>query len=128
MQAEAPTVAAEILLLEQDSEQVPLFERAVRSSRLTIIKDCPNVLRFLRREGPHRDAPRPDLIVLDLQLSDPEGCAMLTEIKRDPQLRRIPVIVLASSDSCEHVPRAYDLHANACICKPAGEEQFIEVL
>ncbi len=128
MLAEAPSAAAEILLLEQNSEQVALFAQAVNSTRLTVVQDCPKILQFLRHEGPHTDAQRPDLILLDLELSDPEGCAMLSDIKRDPQLRRIPVIVLATSDSYEHVSTAYDLHANAYICKPETSDLFIQTL
>ena len=128
MPTEAPSAAAEILLLEQDISEVPAFEQATESSHLNVVRECVSILDFLRRRGNHSNAPRPDLILLDLQLSDPEGCEMLAEIKRDPQLKRIPVVVLANSESYEDIFQAYDLHANAYICKPPDREQFIRVL
>ena len=128
MPTEAPSAAAEILLLEQNSEDVAIFEEATDSNHLNVIVDCPTVLQFLRRQGKHSDAPRPDLILLDLELSDPEGCEMLSDIKKDKQLKRIPVVVLASSESYEDIFQAYDLHANAYICKPADRDQLVQIL
>ena len=128
MPTEAPSVAAEILLLEQNPEEVTIFEEATDSNHLNVVSDCRTVLDFLRRGGKHSSAPRPDLILLDLQLTNAEGCAMLSDIKKDPQLKRIPVVVLASSESYEDIFQAYDLHANAYICKPAERDQFVRVL
>jgi two-component system response regulator len=128
MPTEAPSAAAEILLLEQDTNEDTVFEEAIESSHLNVVRQCSSILDFLRRRGQHSSAPRPDLILLDLELSDPEGCEMLSEIKKDPQLKRIPVVVLASSESYQDIFQAYDLHANAYICKPADREQFIRVL
>jgi CheY-like chemotaxis protein len=128
MPTEAPSLAAEILLLEQNVSEVAVFEEASQSSRLNIVRECASILDFLRRRGKHSNAPRPDLILLDLELSDAEGCEMLSEIKRDPQLKRIPVVVLADSESYQDIFRAYDLHANAYICKPADREQLVRVL
>jgi|SRR5579884_2566827 len=128
MPTEAPSATAEILLLEQDPEEVAVFRQATDTSRLNVVKDCANILRFLRRQGQHSGAPRPDLILLDLELSDPDGCEMLSDIKKDPGLKRIPVVVLAKSESYEHIFQAYDLHANAYICKPEDREELIKVL
>ncbi len=128
MPTEAPSVAAEILLLEQDAAEVVAFEEATENNHLNIVKECASILDFLRKQGKHSDAPRPDLILLDLDLSDKEGCEMLAEIKKDPQLKRIPVVVLAASESYEDVFQAYDLHANAYICKPGERGEFVRVL
>ncbi len=128
MPTEAPSLAAEILLLEQDAAQVVVFEEATESTHLNVVKECASILDFLRRQGKHSEAPRPDLILLDLDLSDKEGCEMLSDIKKDSQLRRIPVVVLAASESYEDVFQAYDLHANAYICKPDDRDEFVRVL
>jgi len=128
MPTEAPSVAAEILLLEQDAAQFVVFEEATENSHLSIVRECASILDFLRKQGKHSDAPRPDLILLDLDLSDKEGCEMLADIKKDPQLKRIPVVVLAASQSYEDVFQAYDLHANAYICKPADCGELVRAL
>ncbi|HLJ50781.1 MAG TPA: response regulator [Bryobacteraceae bacterium] len=124
----APSVTAEILLLEQNDDEVAVFEEATGTNHLNVVADCPTILRFLRRQGDQSQAPRPDLILLDLDLSDKIGCEMLSEIKQDPTLRRIPVVVLAASDSYDNIFQAYDLQANAYVRKPDEKEQLITVL
>ncbi|MGA2595526.1 MAG: response regulator [Bryobacteraceae bacterium] len=128
MPTEAPSLAAEILLLEQDAAQLAVFEEATENNHLNIVGECASILDFLRRQGTHSKAPRPDLILLDLDLSDKEGCEMLAGIKKDRQLKRIPVVVLAASESYKDVFQAYDLHANAYICKPGDRGEFVKAL
>jgi chemotaxis family two-component system response regulator Rcp1 len=128
MQTQAPSVAAEILLLEQNDEEVALIREATRTSNLSVVLECPDILSFLRRQGKYSAAPRPDLILLDLELSRVEDCEVLTELKKDAGFKRIPVVVLATSAAYDDVFQAYDLHANAYICKPAEREEFVRVI
>ena len=125
---QAPAAAAEILLLEDRTEQINLVREAVDSHRLNVVQKCPDVLEYLMRRERYSAAMRPDLILLSLDLSNTEDCEMLTEIKKDPNFKRIPVVVLAASERYEDVFQAYDLHANAYICKPADPHQFVKVL
>lgn len=128
MPIEAPTLTAEILLLEQNIADAALIVEAVGNSRVTVCAECSGILGFLRREEQHANAPRPDLIILDLELSRKADGEMLRGIKADPLFKRIPVVVLASSVSHEDIYQAYDLHANAYICKPASREEFARVI
>lgn len=128
MQVAAPSIAAEILLLSENEGEVSLVRRAIEKSCLNVVDDCPAVLRFLRREPPYQDSPRPDLILLDLDLSDPDQCDTLEQIKRDPSFKRIPLVVLATNDSTRNVFQAYDLHANAYIAKPSDQDSFVRVI
>lgn len=128
MQAEAPSVAAEILLLEPNIDETDVIRQATDSSNVSVVAACPDILSFLRQEGTYSSAPRPDLILLDLDLSKIEDCEILTEIKKDQKFRRIPVVVLASSEKYEDIFQAYDLHANAYICKPADRREFVKVI
>jgi CheY-like chemotaxis protein len=121
-------MTAEILLLSGNEEEVSLIRRAAQKNRLNVVDACPAVLQYLRTEGQHSGARRPDLIFLDLDLSTQEECEMLEEIKQDPKFKRIPLIVLASSDSPRNVFQAYDLHANAYISKPKDREAFVKVI
>lgn len=128
MTTEAPTLTAEVLLLEQNAEEAALIEQAVDDHHITVLDECPDILAFLRREGKYKDAPRPDLVLLDLELSRAEDCMTLSGLKKEPNLKRIPVVVLASSISHEDIFQAYDLHANAYICKPANRDDFQRVV
>ncbi len=85
-------------------------------------------MQFLRRQGPYRDAPRPDLILLDLNLPRKDGREVLEELKEDPQLKQIPVVVLTTSRAEQDVLRSYALHANCYITKPVDFAQFMEVV
>ena len=85
-------------------------------------------MAYLRREGEYADATRPDLILLDLNLPRSDGREVLAEIKGDPELRRIPVVVLTTSQAEEDILRSYDLHANAYVTKPVDFDRFIEVV
>lgn len=128
MPTEAPTAAAEILLLTQHAEDVDVIRRAADSNRLNVVGKCPEILSFLRREGEYGDAARPHLILLDLDLSDDQDCELLSGIKEDREFKRIPVVVLAASESQESIFQAYSLHANAYICKPADRDEYERVI
>lgn len=128
MTTEAPTAAAEILLLADDADEVTLIHRAVEANSLNVVKGCPAVLSFLRRQGEYSESPRPDLILLDLDLSKKDDCEILDQIKKDPDFKRIPVVVLASDGAYERIFQAYDLHANAYILKPGEQQEFIRVI
>jgi len=128
MATEIPIATSEILLLEQNPEDIAVIKEAVNHNNISIVPACPDILAFLRREKPFVSAPRPDLIMLDLELSRPEDCEMLTEIKKDRKFRRIPVVVLASSASYDDIFQAYDLHANAYICKPRDRDEYVRVV
>jgi CheY-like chemotaxis protein len=98
------------------------------SNRLSVAYDGVEALAFLRREGKYAEAPRPDLILLDLNLPRKDGREVLAEIKKDESLRRIPVVVLTTSKAEEDVLRSYDLHASCYITKPVDLDQFINVV
>jgi two-component system, chemotaxis family, response regulator Rcp1 len=127
------TVTPIELLLVEDSEPdvrltiEALHEAKVRN-RLWVVKDGVEALEFLRRQGRHADAPRPDLILLDLNLPRKDGRQVLKEIKSDDSLKCIPVVVLTTSKSEEDVLRAYELHANCYITKPVDFNRFMEVV
>ena len=122
----------EVLLVEDDAGDVVLvteaFEHNKVHNRLHTVQDGVEALQFLRREPPFADAPTPDLILLDLNLPRKDGREVLEEVKADPALRRIPVVVLTTSKAEEDVLRSYDLHANAYVTKPVDFERFIEVV
>lgn len=122
----------EILLVEDNPGDVRLAEEALKegkvSNNLSMVGDGTEALVFLRREGRYADAPRPDLILLDLNLPKMDGRQVLAEIKQDPHLKRIPVVILTSSAAEEDILKAYDLHANCFISKPVDLEQFIKVV
>ncbi len=122
----------EILLVEDSPSDAELTAEALRESglrnRLSLAEDGVDALEFLRQQGKYADAPRPDLILLDLNLPRKDGREVLAEIKADVDLRRIPVVVLTTSAAEEDVVRAYNLNANCYISKPVDLEQFIEVI
>jgi chemotaxis family two-component system response regulator Rcp1 len=122
----------EVLLVEDNPGDVRLTREALReakmSNNLHIAGDGVEALRFLRQEEEHADAPRPDLILLDLNLPKKTGREVLEEVKADPDLRRIPVVVLTTSEAEQDIVRSYELHANAYIKKPVDFGSFIEVV
>ncbi|MBK6404948.1 MAG: response regulator [Holophagales bacterium] len=124
--------AIEILLVEDNPADVRLTQEALKEAkvvnRLSVVMDGEEAMAFLRREGRHVEAPRPDLILLDLNLPRKDGREVLAEVKADESLRRIPVVILTTSKSEEDVLRSYDLHANCFISKPVGLEQFLRVV
>jgi two-component system, chemotaxis family, response regulator Rcp1 len=122
----------ELLLVEDSEPDVRLTIEALREAkvknRLWVVDDGVEALEFLRRQGRHADAPRPDLILLDLNLPRKDGRQVLKEIKGDDSLKCIPVVVLTTSKSEEDVLRAYELHANCYITKPVDFNRFMEVV
>jgi len=122
----------EILLVEDNPGDVRLtveafIEGKVRNN-LSVVADGVEALAFLRREGKYADAARPDLILLDLNLPKKDGREVLAEIKEDPNLRRIPVVVLTTSQEEKDILQAYDLRTNAYITKPVDLDQFLTVV
>ena len=122
----------EILLVEDNPGDVRLTKEAMKEGKirnnLSVAIDGVEAMAFLRREGKFADAPRPDVVLLDLNLPKKDGRSVLKEIKEDPNLRRIPVVILTSSKAEEDVLNSYDLHANCYVTKPGDLEQFIEVV
>ena len=122
----------EVLLVEDDPGDVLMtqeaFEEHKLRNRLTVVSDGAEALAYLRREGRYADAVRPDLILLDLNLPRRDGREVLEEIKNDEELRRIPVVVLTTSQADEDILRSYQLHANAYVTKPVDFERFIAVV
>ena len=98
------------------------------SSRLKVVVDGVEAMSYLRREGPFSDAPVPNLVLLDLNLPRKDGRQVLAEMKADPNLRRIPVVVLTTSQAEQDIMRTYDLHANCYITKPVDLDRFISVV
>jgi CheY-like chemotaxis protein len=122
----------EILLVEDSPSDAQLAVEALQSAKianhLSHVEDGVEAMQFLRREGPYREAPRPGLILLDLNLPRKDGREVLEELKEDPQLKRIPVVVLTTSRAEQDVLRSYALHANCYITKPVDFNQFMEVV
>jgi CheY-like chemotaxis protein len=122
----------DVLLVEDDPGDTLMIREAFEDNkvrnRLTCVTDGVQALEFLRREGSHAGAPRPDLILLDLNLPRKDGREVLAEIKADDDLRTIPVVILTTSQAEEDVLRSYELHANAYVTKPVDFERFIEVV
>jgi CheY-like chemotaxis protein len=122
----------EILLVEDDPGDVLMTREALEDSKvlnnLHVVDNGEEAVAFLRREGAHAGAPRPDLVLLDLNLPRLDGREVLARVKSDDDLRRIPVVVLTTSEAEEDVLRSYDLHANAYVTKPVDFEQFAKVI
>ena len=122
----------EILLVEDNPGDVLLTREALKDSKLrvnlTVVAHGEEALACLRRLGHFADAPRPDLILLDLNLPRKDGRQVLADIKADQQLSSIPVVILTSSQAEEDVARAYHLHANCYVQKPLDLDQFIKVV
>jgi CheY-like chemotaxis protein len=122
----------ELLLVEDNPGDVRLTREALRDHKIlhnmNVVIDGEEALAFLRREGRFAAAPRPDLVFLDLNLPRLGGREVLDEIKRDPHLKAIPVVVLTSSQAEEDVARSYELGANCYIVKPVDFERFGKVI
>jgi len=124
--------AIDVLLVDDDPGDTLMIREAFEDNkvrnRLTCVTDGVQAIEYLRREGQHAGVPRPDLILLDLNLPRKDGREVLAEIKADDDLQAIPVVVLTTSQAEEDVLRSYKLHANAYVTKPVDFERFIEVV
>ena len=122
----------EILLVEDNIGDMRLTQEALKDGKvvnnLHHAADGVEAMAFLRREGKHVDAPRPDVILLDLNMPKMDGREVLAEIKADPNLKRIPVVVLTTSSAEEDILASYNLHANSYITKPVDLDQFISIV
>ena len=122
----------EILLVEDSPSDAEFTNAALKEAKvrnhLSIVEDGVQAMEFLRRQGRYSNAPRPDLIMLDLNLPRKDGREVLAELKADDNLRMIPVVVLTTSRAEEDIIRAYKLHANCYITKPVDFQQFLTVV
>lgn len=132
IEKDAVSPPIDILLVEDNPGDVRLTKEALKEGKvynnLHWAKDGVEALEFLRREGIHKKAPRPDIILLDLNLPKKDGREVLSVIKSDDQLKNIPVVVLTTSKAEEDVLRSYALHANCYVTKPVDLEKFIVVV
>jgi two-component system, chemotaxis family, response regulator Rcp1 len=121
-----------VLLVEDDPGDVMIAQEALKASQLTsrlsVVNDGMEAMAYLRRTDQYADAERPDLILLDLNLPKKSGHEVLAEVKADPALRKIPVVVLTTSGAAEDVLRSYDLHANVFVTKPVDFDHFTSVI
>ena len=122
----------EILFVEDNPGDARLAQEALKegrmTSRLKVVVDGVEAMAYLRREGQYAGAPRPNLVLLDLNLPRKDGRQVLAELKADEDLRRIPVVVLTTSQAEQDILRSYDLHANCYITKPVDLDRFISVV
>lgn len=122
----------EILLAEDNPGDVWLTEKALEQGKIVnnlhVAEDGVEAMQFLRREGEYADEPQPDLVLLDLNMPRKDGREVLEEMRADPQLRRLPVVVLTSSEAEEDVVRSYELSANAYLTKPVDFEGFVDII
>jgi two-component system, chemotaxis family, response regulator Rcp1 len=122
----------EILLVDDSPSDVRLTKEAIKDFKMfnnvTVARDGVEAMALLHKEGKYSDAVRPDLILLDLNMPRKDGRETLAEIKADPNLRRIPVVILTVSKAEEDVLKAYDLHANCYVTKPMDIEQFSKIV
>jgi CheY-like chemotaxis protein len=122
----------EVLLVEDDPGDVLLIREAFEFNKvhnnLHVVSDGEQALAYLRREGEHAGANRPDLVLLDLNLPRKDGREVLAEVKQDEHLRTIPVVVLTTSEAEEDVLKSYQLHANAYVTKPVDFERFVSIV
>jgi chemotaxis family two-component system response regulator Rcp1 len=124
--------AIEILLVDDNPGDVRLTQEAFREGKIcnhmSVAEDGVQALAFLRCEGEYANAPRPDLVLLDLNLPKKDGREVLAEIKADENLKRIPVVILTTSEAEQDILSSYELHANCYITKPVNLDQFFRVV
>ena len=122
----------DILLVEDNPGDVRLTQEALKEARvineLSVVSNGEEAMSFLHRSGSYSTAPRPDMILLDLNLPRMDGREVLAEIKADPNLKRIPVVVLTTSSAEKDIVTTYNLHANCYITKPVDLDQFLDVV
>lgn len=122
----------EILMVEDNPADARLTEEALKEGRLCnrlhLARDGVEAMQFLRGEAPFTEAPRPDVILLDLNLPRKDGREVLSEIKADPDLKHIPIVVLTTSEAEQDILKSYELHANCYVTKPVDLQRFIEIV
>ena len=122
----------DVLLVEDDPGDILMTREAFQQhkiqNKLHVVTDGEQALQFLRQTGEYENAPRPGLVLLDLNLPRRSGHEVLAELKDDPQLRVIPVVILTTSQAEEDILRSYSLHANAYVSKPVDFERFMDVI
>lgn len=122
----------EILMVEDNPGDVRLTQEILKEGKmcnnLSVVNDGVEALKFLRKQGEYSETPRPDVILLDLNLPKKNGQEVLEEIKKDSRLKRIPVVILTTSKAEQDIFRTYDYHANCYITKPVDLDQFINVI
>jgi CheY-like chemotaxis protein len=127
-----PPQSVDILLVEDNPGDVRLIQEALQSgkllNRIATVSDGQKALAYLRKQGSYAQAPRPDLILLDLNIPRKDGREVLAEIKADPLLRSIPVVIVTSSHAEEDILRSYNTHANCYVTKPVDLEKFVAVV
>ena len=132
MAARSSRPPVEVLLVEDSPGDAELMVEALLESdlnvRVTGVEDGEEALRYLRRQGPYGDAPRPDLILLDLHLPRRNGHEVLSDVKQDDTLRLIPVVLLTAFDTDEAISEAYERHANCCVRKPSDLDEYAEAV
>jgi len=123
---------ADFLLVEDNPGDVRLTQEALKNHKvqnnLHVVTDGEEAMNFLRRQGKHKNAPRPDIILLDLNLPRKDGREVLAEIKSDPDLKTIPVVIITSSEAEQDIIKSYNLNANCYVTKPVDLDQFIKVV
>ena len=122
----------DVLLVEDDPGDILMTREAFQQhkiqNKLHVVTDGEQALQFLRQTGEYENAPRPGLVLLDLNLPRRSGHEVLAELKEDPELRVIPVVILTTSQAEEDILRSYSLHANAYVSKPVDFERFMDVI
>jgi CheY-like chemotaxis protein len=126
------TTPVRLLLVEDNEDDADLMIKALQEGSLLLnidaVEDGEEAMEFLRGQGRHAGAPRPHLILLDLHLPRMSGHEVLAEVKEDPDLRRIPVVIMTSSDRETAFVDAYNLHANCCVPKPTDQEEYAQTV
>ena len=127
-----PKRTVEILLVDDNIGDVVLTKEALKgadfTNRVSIARDGFEALDFLRRTGKFANAPKPDLILLDINMPRKNGCEVLEEIRRDEDLKLIPVVILTSSEAEDDIRRAYELRANCYVTKPADLDEMVKIV
>jgi two-component system, chemotaxis family, response regulator Rcp1 len=122
----------EILIVEDNQGDIRLTREALKESTLRnnlhVAEDGIEAMAFLHRQGPYQNAPTPDLILLDLNLPRKDGRQVLAEVKNDPVLQRIPVVILTTSSADQDIVDTYNLHANCYVVKPVGLNEFLRIV
>lgn len=122
----------EVLLVEDNQGDIRLMREVLKDSKvqnyLHVVNDGEEAMLFLRRQGKYSGVPEPDLMLLDLNLPGKDGREVLAEVKQDPRLKHIPVVIVTTSSAEEDILKSYGLHANCYVTKPVNFDQFIKVV